>query len=165
MPGSLFRGQQSSVPYRNAMQGLPSNRPMSSMFDRPDNQRVFGWLDKENGRSAASAFPSQQPNPNDIANFYTQLRQNAPTGGLNPLCVQRQDNSAYLFGQGFDTTRSTTTAGFPAIHGIGYNIMNNGMGLGLGNGIGNMGNMGDNVDNGPHFQSGNGFGQNNNFDV
>lgn len=163
MTGSPFGGQQSSIPYRNAMQGLPSNRPMTSMFGRPDNQRTFGWLDKD-GRSIASAFSSQQPSPNDIASFYSQLRQNAPTGGLNPLCVQRPDNSAYLYGQAFDTSRSATAASFPTIHGMVYNGMSNGMGNGMSNGMGNG--MNSDLDNNSYsLQSDNGSGQNNNFDI
>lgn len=103
--------QQFSLPHRTAMQGLPSNRPMSSMFSKPDNQPAFGFFDKENDRSP---FNLQPPGtmPSSMNSYFTQARHNMQASGLNPLCVQRQDSPGfpYMFGgQPFDMPKPTPT--------------------------------------------------------
>ncbi|KAF3762548.1 hypothetical protein M406DRAFT_332928 [Cryphonectria parasitica EP155] len=128
--GNPFGGQQVTIPYRNAMQGLPPNRPMSSLFGRQDTQPPFEFFDKENDRSA---FSMQQTS--DLPTFLSQQRQNMQSGGLNPLCAQRQGNFPFLY-SGFDVSRPPSTS-FQAINSLDYSGAHPGMNNDLINGLGN----------------------------
>lgn len=99
--------QHFNLAYRSAMQGLPSNRPMSSMFIKSDSQPPFGFYDKENDRAS---FALQQSGT--MPNYFSQNPHNMQSNGLNPLCVQHQDSPGfpYMFGgQPFEPPKPTST--------------------------------------------------------
>lgn len=119
------------------------------MFGRADHQHSFSFYDKENDGSAFSAQHTE-----GIPTFYNQLRQNVQPGGLNPLCVQRQNQFSYLYGEGFDTNKPATPTPYPPMHGMNYPGLNN-----------SLDTMSNQMTNGSQFQPGNGSGQNTNFDI
>lgn len=176
------------------MQGLPSNRPLSSMYGRQDNQN-FSLVDKENDRNA---FPMQQnTNTNMQSGFYQPCQNMQSGGGYNPLCLQRPDSFNQVYSTGFDTSKPSNSP-FQAMNGMGYNDMHAGLnglsgslGLsndlsnGMTNGMNNTVSMTNGIANGLHsgtnnilshglnsatnngsqYQRGNNSGQNNGFDV
>ncbi|KAJ4394554.1 hypothetical protein N0V93_003773 [Gnomoniopsis smithogilvyi] len=171
--GCSFAGQQAGFPPRNAMQALPSNRPLSSMYGRTDNHR-FVMYDKENGRGVLSM---QQP-PNSSG--YYQPSQSVQAGAFNPLYVQRPDNFANIYGQGFDNFKPSNSA-FQSFNGMDYNGMHGGMSNRLINDLhngfnsdmtNNLSNIGlsnndlnHGTNNGSQFRSGNNIGQDNAFNI
>ncbi|KAJ4421385.1 hypothetical protein N0V82_003766 [Gnomoniopsis sp. IMI 355080] len=166
--GSSFGGQQAGFPPRTAMQGLPTNRPLSSMYGRTDNHQ-FVMYDKENDRAA---FSMQQ---NTNMPGYHQPRQSMQPGAFNPLYVQHQDNFANVYGQGFDTFKPCNSA-FQSLNGMGYNGMHGGMNNDLHNGFNNDMTNGLNIslsnnglnngtNHGSHFRSGNNGGRDNGFEI
>lgn len=123
--------QHFNLAYRNAMQGLPPNRPMSSMFMKTESQPTFGFYDKENDRAP---FALQQSGtmpgtmPGTMQSYFPQSTHNMQSSGLNPLCVQRQDSPGfpYMFsGQTFDPPKSTPTP-FQPMNVMEYNSMTSG---------------------------------------
>lgn len=118
-------GQQFSLAYRNAMQSLPSNRPMSSIFGKSDSQPPpFGFYDREHDR-APFAMQQSGTMTGTIPSYFTQPRHSMQSNGLNPLCVQRQDSPGfpYLFSsQSFDPPKPTTTP-FQSMNVMEYNSM------------------------------------------
>lgn len=154
------------------MQGLSTNRPLSSMYGRTDNHQ-FGMYDKENEPNVLSM---QQTS--NVPGYY-QPRQSMQAGAFNPLYVQRQDNFANVYGRGFDNFKPSNSVfqslngmGYNGMHGIMSNTMNNDLHAGFNNdmtnglniGLSNSGlNIGPNNDS--HFRSDNNGGQNNGFDI
>lgn len=86
--------------------------------------------------------------------FYNQLRQNVQPGDFNPLCVQRQNQFPYLYGEGFDNNKPAAPTSFSAMNGMNYSGLNN-----------SMNTMHNNMNSVPQFQTGNSSGQNTNFDI
>lgn len=144
--GSSFSGHQ-MLSHRAAMQALPSNRPMSSMYGRPLNHQ-FTMYDKENDRNA---FSLQQTSN---MHGYFQPRQNMEPGAFNPLCVQRQDNFPNVYDQVFDSFKPSNVT-FQPMSSMGYSGLHGGINTGLSNGS----------NNGSQFPPGINGGPNNGFDI
>lgn len=88
------------------------------MYGRQDNQPSFAFFDKEDHNT----FSLQQAP--SLPAYLGQQRQNMQSGGLNPLCVQRQDNFPFLYG-GFDNSRPSNQT-FQSMGVVDYSGLNNG---------------------------------------
>lgn len=113
-----FNNQQSNLGQRSAMQGLPTNRPLSSMYGRQNNQG-FNLTDKDSGQNA---FSLQQSMNETMQAGYYQPRQNLQGGGgYNPLCLQPQQSDSYNHanGTGFDVSKPLD-APFQSMNGLSY---------------------------------------------
>lgn len=70
------------------------------------------------------SFPLQQPVP--MPSYFAPQGHNMQQNGLNPLCVQRQDNFPFLYGAGsFDNSKSSTPA-FQTLNGTDYSGLGSG---------------------------------------
>lgn len=92
------------------------------MFAKPDNQPPYGFFDKEND---GAPFNLQQSGtmPGTIPSYFSQQRHNLQSNELNPLCVQRPDNTGfpYMFGgQQFDPPKPAHSP-FQPMNAMGYN--------------------------------------------
>lgn len=100
------------------MQALPTNMPLnttSSMFNKnaPNFFESFGMKENDN-----LSFPLQQPVP--MPSYFAPQGHSMQQNGLNPLCVQRQDNFPYLYGTGsYDSSKPSTPA-FQPMNGSEY---------------------------------------------
>lgn len=149
--GNPFNSEQkfsNNLQLRSAMNDLPSNRNMFSMFGRQDHPGPFASFGKDHDRAV---FPVQQNSA--LSGYFNQQRQGMQEGVGNPLCVRPDSFNPYMFTQGFDASKPmASTPGFPAMNGMSYatlsgypnagmtNVMDNGMGNGLNGGQYQVGN-------------------------
>ncbi|ROW10973.1 hypothetical protein VMCG_00879 [Cytospora schulzeri] len=104
-----------------AMQALPTNMPLnmsSSVFNKNTPNYFDGFGMKENDNLS---FSLQQPM--SMPSYFAPPSHNMQQNGLNPLCVQRQDNFPFLYGTGsFDSSKPSNTA-FQSMNGTDYSGM------------------------------------------
>ncbi|PSR97557.1 hypothetical protein BD289DRAFT_92277 [Coniella lustricola] len=148
MADNPFADHPMALPQRSAMQSLPANRPMSSMFGRHNHHTQFALFDKENERN-----PYAMHRISNLPAFLSQQRQSVQTDGLNPLCVQRQDNLSYLW-SGFDASQETNTP-FQTMSMMDYSALNSSIANGLNS----------SMNGGPSYQGGHISGENQEFSV
>lgn len=103
------------------MQALPTNLPMntpSSMFNKPNASNYFESFGmKENDSNMG--FPLQQSLA--MPSYFVPQGHNMQSNGFNPLCVQRQDNFPFLYGNpSFDNSKPSTPA-FQPMNGVDFN--------------------------------------------
>lgn len=101
-----------------AMQALPTNMPLntgSAMFNKNVPNFFDGFGMKENDNLN---FPLQQSVA--MPSYFAPQGHNMQQNGLNPLCVQRQDNFPFLYGTAsFDNSKPSTPT-FQPMNGTDY---------------------------------------------
>lgn len=104
--GDFFGGHLRGFPSRTAMQGLPSNRPLSSIYGRRNGQQLLNLGDKEND---GTAFSMQQSVTDSMQSGSWQFRQNPQPTGYNPLSLQQTNSYNQVYGTAFDEPKPSNS--------------------------------------------------------